>query len=78
MTEIGNIENDPFLPAVEPWVAPAGNPAEKLLREPVILRKIRGALRSEAGATAFCALMSCRAAWKMHGLRPLAEVLRVL
>ena len=74
MTELGNTGNYPFLPAVEPWVAPADNPAEKLLREPVVLRKIRGALRSVAAVTAFCALMSCRAVWKMHGLRPLAEI----
>ena len=63
---------------VELWVPPTNNPAEKLLREPVVLRKIRGALRSAAGALAFCALMSCRATWKMHGLRPLAEIMRVL
>ncbi len=78
MTKVGNAAYDLFLFVVLPWVPPTNNPAEKLLREPVVLRKIRGALRSVAGAMAFCALMSCSATWKMHGLRPLAEIRRVL
>ena len=78
MTKLDNAAYDLFKFVVEPWVPPTNNPAEKLLREPVVLRKIRGALRSAAGAAAFCALMSCRAAWKMHGLRPLAEIRRAL
>ena len=78
MTKLDNAAYDLFKFVVEPWVPPTNNPAEKLLREPVVLRKIRGALRSAAGAAAFCALMSCRAAWNMHGLRPLAEIRRAL
>ena len=78
MTELGNPENDPFLLVVEMWVPPTNNPAEKLLLEPVVLRRMRSALRSTAGAMALRALMSCGATWKMHGLRPLAEILRVI
>ena len=78
MTKLDNAAHDLFLFVVYPWVPPTNNPAEKLLREPVIVRKIRGALRSLRGATALCALLSCKTTWEMHGLRPLAEIRRVL
>ena len=78
MTKLDNAAFDLFLFVVETYVPPTNNPAEKLLREPVILRKIRGTLRSAAGAAAFCALMSCKATWEMHGLRVLSEIRRVL
>ena len=78
MTKLDNAAFDLFLFVVEPWVPPTNNPAEKLLREPVILRKIRGGLRSAASAAWFCALLSCKTTWELHGLRPLAEIRRVL
>lgn len=78
MTKLDNAALDLFLFIILPWVPPTNNPAEKLLREPVVLRKIRGALRSLAGVRAFCALLSCKTTWEMHGLRPLAEIRRVL
>ena len=78
MTTLDNAAHDLFLFVVHPWVPSTNNPAEKLLREPVVLRKIRGALRSLRGVAAFCALMSCGVTWKMHGLRPLDEIRRIL
>ena len=78
MTKLDNAAFDLFLFVVEPYVPPTNNPAERLLREPVIVRKIRGTLRSAAGAAAFCALMSCKATWEMRGLRVLSEIRRVL
>ena len=78
MTKLDNAAFDLFLFVVESWVPPTNNPAEKLLREPVITRKIRGGLRAVAGAMGFCALLSCKTTWEMHGLRPLAEIRRVL
>ena len=77
-TRLDNAAYDLFLFVVKPWVPPTNNPAENLLREPVVLRKIRGALRSLAGVKSFCALMSCKATWELHGLRPLAEIRRIL
>ena len=69
-----NAAFDLFLFVVEPDVAPTNNPAEQLLREPVILRKIRGSLRATRSAMVMCALLSCMTTWKMQGLDPIAEL----
>ena len=42
-----------------------------------MLCRMRGALRSLAGARVLCALVHCKAAWGMHGPRPLAEIGRI-
>ena len=69
-----NAAFDLFLFVVEPDVAPTNNPAEQLLREPVILRKIRGSLRATRSAMVMCALLSCMTTWKRQGLDPIAEL----
>ena len=73
-----NAAFDLFLFVVDPEVAPTNNPAEQLLREPVIVRKIRGSLRSERSATVMCALLSCMTTWERHGLNPIIELKKLI
>jgi len=49
-------------------VEPTNNTAERALREHVVIRKIIGGLRSQAGARVHEVIMSCFATWKLAGL----------
>ena len=69
-----NAAFDLFLFVVEPEVAPTNNPAEQLLREPVVVRKIRGSLRAERSAMVMCALLSSMTTWERQGLNPIIEL----
>lgn len=73
-----NAAFDLFLFVVDPEVAPTNNPAEQLLREPVIVRKIRGSLRSERSAAVMCALLSCMTTWERQGLNPIIELKKLI
>ena len=75
---LDNAAFDLFLFVVDPEVAPTNNAAEQLLREPVIVRKIRGSLRADRSALVMCALLSCTTTWARQGLDPLAELKRTL
>ncbi len=50
------------------YVEPTNNIAERALREHVVIRKIIGGLRSEAGARVHEVIMSCLATWRLSGL----------
>ena len=69
-----NAAFDLFLFVVDPEVAPTNNPAEQLLREPVVVRKIRGSLRAERSAMVMCALLSSLTTWERQGLNPIIEL----
>ena len=73
-TTLLNAAFDLFLFVVEPDVAPTNNPAEQLLREPVIVRKIRGSLRAERSAMVLSALLSCLTTWERQGRDPIIEL----
>ena len=73
-TTLLNAAFDLFLFVVEPEVAPTNNPAEQLLREPVIVRKIRGSLRAERSAMVLSALLSCLTTWERQGRDPIIEL----
>jgi len=65
----------PFI--VEPAVEPTNSAAENTLREPVVLQKIIGALRTESGVFAHEKLLSLVATWKQAGRNPYDEFERV-
>ena len=73
-TTLLNAAFDLFLFVVEPEAAPTNNPAEQLLREPVIVRKIRGSLRAERSAMVLSALLSCLTTWERQGRDPIIEL----
>lgn len=57
-----------------PAVEPTNNAAENALREPVVLRKIIGTLRTEAGRFAHETLLSLLATWKQQDRNPYEEL----
>ena len=60
----------------DPAVAPTNNAAENALREPVVLRKIIGTLRTDSGLFAHETLLSLIATWDQQGLNPYEELKR--
>lgn len=60
----------------KPAVEPTNNAAENALREPVVLRKIIGTLRTESGRFAHETLLSLLATWKQQGRNPYEELRR--
>ena len=66
-----------WLPFVtDPAVEPTNNAAENALREPVVLRKIIGTLRTESGRFTHETLLSLLATWKAQNLNPYVELKR--
>lgn len=53
-----------------PWLEPPNDRAERALREGVVIRKIVGTQRNEAGATALGRLLSVIGRWRLHGEDP--------
>ncbi len=51
----------------EPAVSPTNNAAENALREPVILRKIIGALRNDHGMFVHETILPLLATWRQQG-----------
>lgn len=77
---LGKIESglDYWLPFVtHPEVDPTNNAAENALREPVVLQKIIGTLRTESGRFAHETLLSLVAIWKQQNRNPYDELKRV-
>jgi transposase len=77
---LGMIESglDYWLPFVtDPAVDPTNNAAENALREPVVLRKIIGTLRTESGRFTHETLLSLLATWKQQDRNPYDELKRV-
>jgi hypothetical protein len=60
-----------------PAVEPTNNAAENALREPVVLRKIIGTLRTESGRVTHETLLSLLATWKQQSRNPYDELKRV-
>ncbi len=54
------------------------NAAERVLREVVIHRKIRGLLRNGKGMSMFGNMMTAFMSWKLRGLNPMEEVRKYL
>jgi len=61
----------------EPGVAPTNNAAENALREPIVLRKIIGTLRTESGRVTHETLLSLVATWRQRECNPAEELHRV-
>lgn len=61
----------------DPAIEPTNNAAENALREPVVLRKIIGTLRTESGRVTHETLLSLLATWKQQDLNPYNELKRV-
>jgi phage baseplate assembly protein W len=77
---IGKIESGldywlPFVTNLE--VAPTNNAGENALREPVVLRKIMGTLRTESGRFTHETLLSLVATWKQQDRHPYDELKRM-
>jgi hypothetical protein len=54
------------------------NDCERVLREAVIHRKVRGLLRNEKGMRIFGNIMTAFMTWKLRGLNPLQEIRKYL
>ena len=65
-TYLENGKNDWFTCVLYENIEPTNNFAEQTVREPVIVRKIIGAFRSENGATNYAKLASLIATWKLN------------
>jgi transposase len=65
-TYLENGKNDWFTCILYENVEPTNNNAEQTVREPVIVRKIIGAFRSENGAANYAKLASLLATWKLN------------
>ena len=72
-----NAAFDLFYFVVDPEVPTTNNAAEQLLREPVVVRKIRGSLRAARSAMPVCALLACTTTWARQGLDPMLELKKV-
>ena len=72
-----NAAFDLFYFVLDPEVPTTNNPAEQLLREPVVVRKIRGSLRATRSAMPMCALLACTTTWARQGLDPILELKKV-
>lgn len=59
---------------VDPEVAPTNSPAEQMVREPVVVRKIRGSLRAARSAMVLSALLSCLTTWERQGVGRIVEL----
>lgn len=60
----------------DPNVKPTNNAAENALREPVVIRKIIGALRTDSGVFTHETLLSLLATWEQRGVNPYEELQR--
>ena len=61
----------------DPAVPPTNNAAENALREPVVLRKIIGTLRTDIGRFTHETLFTLLATWEQQGLNPYEELQRI-
>ena len=66
MKKLHNAEPDLFLYVLDPRVDSTNNAAERGLREPVVHRKIRGAIRSAASMKWWGNLFTCVMTWRMR------------
>ena len=67
-----------FTRILHPYVEPTNNIAERVLREPIVQRKIIGTLRNEKGIRITEVLMSVFMTWRMQGLNTYDELRRAL
>lgn len=74
IAKLRNAGRSLFTFVMHPGVEPTNNAAERVLREPVIHRKIRGQLKTESGMKMFGNIMTSVMTWKMRGLNILEEV----
>ena len=65
-----------FLFVVDPEVPPTNNAVERPLREPVVLRKIRGGLRAVASMLVMSVLLTCKTIRGLQGPGWWAEIAR--
>ncbi len=67
ITYLENGKKDWFTCVLYENIEPTNNFAEQTVREPVIVRKIIGAFRSENGAANYAKIASLIATWKLNG-----------
>ena len=78
VSKLKSASRDLFTFTLHRGVEPTNNHAERQIREPIVHRKIRGQLKSEAGMMVFSRLMTAASTWKLQGLNPFAEFKRCL
>ena len=78
MAKLGRAVNDMFKFVLDPRIPPTNNAAEAGLREYVILRRIRGAIRSERSLTLTAARLSCTTTWQNTGKDPIEEIIKMV
>lgn len=70
LKRLGKHRGDWFTCIAVPYVEPTNNRAEQGLRPQVILRRLRGSLRSEQGKEDHEVMASLMSSWKLQGLNP--------
>ena len=78
MAKLGRALPDLFRFVLDPRIPPTNNAAEQALREPIIVRRIRGCIRSEKSLTRTARIFTCTATWKNLGLDPLEEIRKAI
>ena len=74
MRKLDNAFPNMFWFVVDPDVPATNNAAERLLREIVVHRKIRGSIRSKDTFVWFASLFTCVTTWEFHGKDAFAEL----
>ena len=74
MGKLNNAYYDLFWFVTDTRVPATNNAAEQKLREIVVHRKIRGAIRSEKTMEWLGNLFTCVTTWQQHGLDPFAKM----
>ena len=69
MTKISNAGMDLFRFVVNSDIPSTNNAAERMLREIVVHRKIRGSIRSDETMKWLANLFTCVLTWKNHDIR---------
>lgn len=76
ITHLDNARPHLFLYVIDPSVPSTNNPAEKKLREPVVHRKVRGAIRAEETMVWLSNLFTCIITWRSIGADLQSELRR--
>lgn len=78
MAKLGRAIKDMFKFVIDPRIPPTNNAAEAGLREFVIQRRIRGAIRSEESLTLIPARLTCTTTWQNTGKNPIEEMMKLV
>ena len=78
IAKLGRALPDMFRFVLDPRIPPTNNFAEQSLREPVIVKRIRGCIRSEKSLKRTADLLTCVTTWKHRGMDPLEEIRKLI